>query len=91
MWGLPIGPQEGQVQPKHSCCALSSSVNCCFAAAGACVLHACQSAGHQLKVGTMFPPCSCEWTRRKTKSDAADWLYLPTIYPADSLVTLKRR
>lgn len=34
---------------------------------------------------------SCEWTRRKTKSDAADWLYLPTIYPADSLVTLKRR
>ena len=33
--------------------------------------------------------CSCEWTRRKTKSDEANWLYLPTIYPADALVTLK--
>ena len=33
--------------------------------------------------------CSCEWTRRKTKSDEADWLYLPTIYPADALITLK--
>ncbi|KAL3155714.1 hypothetical protein ABBQ32_012735 [Trebouxia sp. C0010 RCD-2024] len=32
---------------------------------------------------------SCEWTRRKTKSDEADWLYLPTIYPADALITLK--
>ena len=33
--------------------------------------------------------CSCEWTRRKTKSDDSNWLYLPTIYPADSLITLK--
>lgn len=32
---------------------------------------------------------SCTWTRRKTKSDEADWLYLPTIYPADALITLK--
>lgn len=31
---------------------------------------------------------SCEWTRRRTdKSDT--WLYLPTIYPADSFITLK--
>lgn len=30
---------------------------------------------------------SCDWTRRRTdKSDT--WLYLPTIYPADSFITL---
>lgn len=31
---------------------------------------------------------SCEWTRRRT--DQSDtWLYLPTIYPADSFITLE--
>lgn len=31
-----------------------------------------------------------DWTRRRTpKSD--DWLYLPTVYPADSFITLHRR
>ena len=37
-------------------------------------------------------PCSCEWTRRKTdksQDDASQWLYLPTIYPADSLIDLR--
>ena len=38
--------------------------------------------------------CSCNWTRRvtnKSKDDAVNWQYLPTIYPADSLITLSKR
>lgn len=32
---------------------------------------------------------SCDWSRRRT--DRSDlWLYLPTIYPADSFITLSR-
>ncbi|KAK9823344.1 hypothetical protein WJX72_002058 [[Myrmecia] bisecta] len=34
---------------------------------------------------------SCDWTRRRTCSDASNWQYLPTIYPATSLVTLAAR
>ena len=36
---------------------------------------------------------SCKWTRRRTQGsadDAQNWLYLPTIYPHDSLITLHR-
>eukprot|EP00887_Chlorella_sp_A99_P004786 scaffold4.g4786.t1 len=33
---------------------------------------------------------TCDWSRRRTP-DSDKWLYLPTIYPADSLVTLSRR
>ncbi|CAL5229225.1 g12509 [Coccomyxa viridis] len=35
---------------------------------------------------------SCDWMRRRTEgsaSDAENWLYLPTIYPHDSLITLQ--
>lgn len=34
---------------------------------------------------------SCNWTRRRTQGsadDAKNWLYLPTIYPHDSLISL---
>ncbi|BDA50415.1 Cytochrome P450 710A1 [Coccomyxa sp. Obi] len=34
---------------------------------------------------------SCDWTRRRTQASADDsknWLYLPTIYPHESLITL---
>ena len=34
---------------------------------------------------------SCKWTRRRTEGsadDAKNWLYLPTIYPHDSLIAL---
>ena len=31
---------------------------------------------------------SVDWTRRRTsKSD--DWIYLPTVYPADSYITMR--
>ena len=36
---------------------------------------------------------SCKWTRRRTEGsadDAENWLYLPTIYPHDSLISLHR-
>ena len=36
---------------------------------------------------------SCNWTRRRTQGsadDAQNWLYLPTIYPHDSLINLHR-
>jgi len=33
---------------------------------------------------------SVDWSRRRTpKSD--DWIYLPTVYPADSYVTMRPR
>ena len=33
---------------------------------------------------------SADWTRRRTpKSD--DWIYLPTVYPADSYITMRPR
>lgn len=33
---------------------------------------------------------SCDWTRRRT-DQSDDWKYLPTIYPHDSYITLKKR
>ena len=33
---------------------------------------------------------SAEWTRRRTpRSD--DWIYLPTVYPADCFITMRPR
>lgn len=37
-------------------------------------------------------PRSCQWTRRRTEASSDDlrnWLYLPTVYPADSLISMR--
>ena len=47
--------------------------------------------GHDLQVAFLaIMSTSVDWTRRRTpKSD--DWIYLPTVYPADSYITMQPR
>ena len=65
-----------------------------------CILPRCMSGKHtrmlivqSIVQGLGACSCSCKWTRRRTPGsadDAKNWLYLPTIYPHDSLITLHR-
>lgn len=45
---------------------------------------------NQLTLFLALLSTACDWERRRTP-DSDKWLYLPTIYPADSLVTFKPR
>ncbi|EIE22849.1 cytochrome P450, C-22 desaturase [Coccomyxa subellipsoidea C-169] len=62
-----------------------------------CGPHYCvgrEYASNHLIVYLAILATSCDWTRRRTEAsadDASNWLYLPTIYPHDSLITLHPR
>eukprot|EP00884_Botryococcus_braunii_P000980 jgi/Botrbrau1/10883/Bobra.0025s0060.1 len=62
-----------------------------------CGPHSCVGREYAINHLTVFLAListSCSWSRRMTENsmdDSKNWLYLPTIYPADSLITFNQQ